>query len=294
MRRWLAAAASAAQLVSERPMLWIPGALASTLTVGWIPLVVAVARPPTALDLTFVGEGFFSAAAWPWNAVGLGIGIVAALLGALALASLAESTLLTMLQARPLRGRAALRAIGVTIVAAGPAFVALLALATAAAIVARSEFVSPQLDPSPIARTLARIAPLIVLSLAVALLGAAWHAASIRLALRPRATVGGSLLRGLRSLAAGGAAAVVQVVVAFAIRIGLLVLAAMLLSVLWAPIGARLGVDSLDAGLVALLVGFVAIWLCLVLAGGAVHAWGTTTWSFVLDEPVRAVEQRRI
>jgi len=26
----------------------------------------------------------------------------------------------------------------------------------------------------------------------------------------------------------------------------------------------------------------VAIWLCLVLAGGAVHAWGTLTWTRVL------------
>jgi hypothetical protein len=27
----------------------------------------------------------------------------------------------------------------------------------------------------------------------------------------------------------------------------------------------------------------VAIWLCLVLAGGALHAWGSLSWTRLLD-----------
>jgi len=35
-----------------------------------------------------------------------------------------------------------------------------------------------------------------------------------------------------------------------------------------------------------LLVGFVAIWLCLVAAGGALHGWAATWWSLELEETV--------
>jgi hypothetical protein len=63
-------------------------------------------------------------------------------------------------------------------------------------------------------------------------------------------------------------------------------LSTLLLVVLWKPI--RL---ALDAGELAtpstilLLVGFTAIWLCLLLAGGALNAWASAWWSFGLDRP---------
>ena len=41
-----------------------------------------------------------------------------------------------------------------------------------------------------------------------------------------------------------------------------------------------------------LLVGFVAIWLCLVLAGGALHAWSAATWSRLLAGPPPMPQQR--
>jgi hypothetical protein len=53
-----------------------------------------------------------------------------------------------------------------------------------------------------------------------------------------------------------------------------------LLRVLWTPIGRQAGEGALlTPGSVALLVGFVAIWLCLVAGGGALHAWSSTWWS---------------
>jgi hypothetical protein len=62
---------------------------------------------------------------------------------------------------------------------------------------------------------------------------------------------------------------------------------AALLGVLWHPIGIRLSGEGIDAAIVPLLVGFVAIWLCLVLGGGALHAWASVTWTGVLgsDDP---------
>ena len=66
-------------------------------------------------------------------------------------------------------------------------------------------------------------------------------------------------------------------------RIGYLVVARVLLRVLWAPIEARLSGEGFGIAVVLLLVGFVAIWLCLVLAGGALHAWGSVSWTRLLE-----------
>ena len=58
---------------------------------------------------------------------------------------------------------------------------------------------------------------------------------------------------------------------------------ALLLGVLWAPIGTQLAIGGgFEIGTGLLLLGFVAIWLCLVLAGGALHAWSAATWSRLL------------
>jgi hypothetical protein len=52
--------------------------------------------------------------------------------------------------------------------------------------------------------------------------------------------------------------------------------------VLWAPIGVRLEGEGIGLAAMLLLVGFVAIWLCLVLGGGALHAWGSAAWTRIL------------
>ena len=60
-------------------------------------------------------------------------------------------------------------------------------------------------------------------------------------------------------------------------------LAAVLLRLLWEPIESLLvGATAIDPATVLLLVGFVAIWLCLILAGGAVQAWASAGWSILL------------
>jgi hypothetical protein len=71
--------------------------------------------------------------------------------------------------------------------------------------------------------------------------------------------------------------------VAFVGQLAYLAFAALLLTVLWRPIAAQLGaVGEIDVATGLLLVGFVAIWLCLVLAGGALQAWSAATWSRLL------------
>jgi len=52
------------------------------------------------------------------------------------------------------------------------------------------------------------------------------------------------------------------------------------------------GGPTIDPATVLLLVGFVAIWLCLVLGGGAVHAWGSMTATLLLEGRTRTVPDR--
>jgi hypothetical protein len=70
----------------------------------------------------------------------------------------------------------------------------------------------------------------------------------------------------------------------FLVRCLYLAGAALLLAVLWSPIGAMLvSGGGFDAESALLLVGFVAIWLCLVLGGGAMQAWASAWWTLELD-----------
>ncbi|MGH2445356.1 MAG: hypothetical protein ACRDGD_04875, partial [Candidatus Limnocylindria bacterium] len=88
MRRWLSAWLAAARHVSDRPALWLPGALAWTAGFGWLPLMIAVAQPPSEADLTFFGADLFTSGAWPWNAIALvagGLALVAVAAGCVAL-----------------------------------------------------------------------------------------------------------------------------------------------------------------------------------------------------------------
>ena len=50
MHRWLSASAQAASQVADRSSLWLPGALAWMVTVGWLALIVGVATPPTVAE----------------------------------------------------------------------------------------------------------------------------------------------------------------------------------------------------------------------------------------------------
>src|SRR5688572_33459006 len=94
MGRWLRASVQSASFVADRSTLWLPGALAWMVTVGWLALLLGVATPPTVAELTFLGAGVVTSGQWPWN--GLAILAAAAVLvtTAIALASVAEAALL--------------------------------------------------------------------------------------------------------------------------------------------------------------------------------------------------------
>jgi len=271
--------------VADLPTLWLPGALAWTVVLGWMPLVVAVARPPTQAELTFLGAGIVTSGAWPANALlagGVALGVV---LLAFGLVAAANATLTAILVGRSPTFRDTGRLLRIGIVASLPLAVAAGAFVVAAALIAPREFNDPQpASGGPVVGTALRVAPIIGLVIAAAVAGsvtaavAGWHA------MRRDLSAFGSLRAVPRSLVGLGLAAAAHVVATVAAHAAYLLLAGLLLSVLWAPIGAGLesgAAIGFTAGV--LLVGFVAIWLCLVLAGGALHAWSAMTWSRLLE-----------
>ena len=287
MERWLSRARTAAAFVADRPELWLPGALVWTVTVGWVALAIGVARSPTIAELTFFGADLFTSGAWPWNALGIGAAALVAVIGAFALAAIGEVAILGRASAR-----AAARAFVIGLLTATPALIALLIAAIAAFLAAPAEFNAPENGAGPLARTLLRIGPFVALAVALAVAGAAIHAAALRAAIE-----GGSVAGALRgappTLGRVGSSALVQAVALVVIRALSIAVAAILLRVLWAPIGERLASDGIDVAVLLLLVGFVAIWLCLVLAGGALHAWGSVAWTRVLGAPAHDAGRHR-
>lgn len=282
MRRWLTEASRAARFVSDRPQLWVAGGLAWAATLGPLALLLAVVPAPSVSDLTFLGARVFVAAAWPWNAVALGALAALAILLAFALVSLADAFLLR--EGEGASAGSVARAFAVTLVAALPVLAVAGATALALARVAPAEFTAPDTsNGGPVVRTLLGIGPLLGALIATAVIAGAYAAAARVLALNRRAPMRGALSRAIPLLAAAGAASAIQALVLPAARLAYLGLAILMLGVLWAPIGEQLASGAgFGAAQGALLVGFVAIWLCLVLGGGALHAWGSLSWMRIL------------
>ena len=283
MRRWRAAAGSALGVVADRPALWLAGGLAWVATVGWVPFVVAVVRPPTAAELTYLGTGVWTSGMWPLNVVLGGLALVALTVVLLAAAALGNAALVRAVDGRSLKPADPGRLLVPALLGTVPVAIGLLALLIALIAVGPAEFNRPQAEPGPMVRTAVRLAPIIVFTGVVGVLASTLAGLAGRAALRA-----GGVIQGIGTVAAlvrrAGRAGLVHLAVSVAAAAAFLALAGLLVGVLWAPIRAQVaaggGID-LAGGL--LLVGFVAIWLCLVLAGGALHAWASATATLLLE-----------
>ena len=296
MRRWVAAASSAMAHVADRPTLWVPGALAWVASVGWIPFVAAVVRAPTQSELTYFGAGMQTSGLWPLNLVMIAAGAVAVVTLGVGLVAVGNAALDALLRDRPFASADAGRRFVTSLIGVLPVALVVFVLLVATIAVAPAEFNRPQADPGPVLRTLGRLMPLLVLGAFVVVSTAALAGLAGRAASESGSVAGG--LSGLPPmLRRVGSAGAVHIAVTAVAGVAFLVLCGVLIQVLWAPIGAGLlAGGAIDAAGILLLVGFVAIWLCLVLAGGALHAWGSATWSTLLDPratvvaPVRSQE----
>ena len=169
MNRWRRAAGASAHDVSVRPELWVPGALAWLVAIGWLPLIVAVARPPSVSDLTFLGARLVTSGAWPWSAVLIAAGLLSLIALGFAAVALANASLIATVGARAFRFDDALRLLRISAVAAVPAGIALGFLLLTASIVAPGQFNAPDPPGGPVVSTLLRLVPQLAVTAALAL-----------------------------------------------------------------------------------------------------------------------------
>jgi hypothetical protein len=283
VRRWAGAAAASWRLIAERPALWLPGALAWLCTVGWAPFVIAVVEPPTVAELTYLGSGFWTSGLWPLNALLVAAGLVAVAVLALAAASAGNAMLVAAAEGRPpAAARDVGRLLALALIGALPVAICVLAIGIATVAVGPAEFNRPEAEPGPVVRLAIRLAPLLVLAVVVAIGSSTLAGLAGRAAMRADDPSSG-LAVVPRLARRAGRAGLIHLAATTGFGLLTLVLVGLLLTVLWAPIRAALGAGgALDLASGLLLVGFVAIWLCLVLAGGAVHAWASVTATFLL------------
>jgi hypothetical protein len=286
---WLRHASVAARLAGGRPDLWLPGSLGALSYLAWLPLLLTVSALPKASDLAFLGARLLSSGSFPWNVLLLaGLATLGVLLACL-LAAFAEAALLRA-AGQGTAGRSLTRetevVFSVLLIAVLPAVAIGAALVSGIAAVAPAEYGAPDIGGPLLLRIVGHLVPLLVALTVLTVVGQAFGAAALRRATGPRAVaVGAALSGGLRDLLAHPLRRLGVAVASMLTDLLALAVAIALLRVLWAPIEAKLaGGQFVSPQALLLLVGFVAIWLALVLGFGALHAWVSAWWSVELGQ----------
>jgi hypothetical protein len=284
---WLRRGASAAQLAGDRADLWPAGALSWLAYVGWLPVILVVAQPDPN-GLAAFGVSIYTSSAYPGNVIALAAAVVAGFAVSCLLAAIGELTLqrtaIQLEDGRAPLGRATLTVFSVILASSLPVAVAVAFVLRRLLVVAPGEFQSPDIGTPILVRLALDLLPYLLALLLVVLLVQAFAGVALRRAQiqpdRPLASVLAASARELLArpwslLGVAGCAMLLDLIGA--------VLTFALLGVLWTPIG-----KALDAGRLAapdtllLLLGFVAIWLALLLAAGAVHVAISAWWAMEL------------
>ena len=282
--RWLGNAAVAARVAADRGDLWLPGSLGALTYLAWLPLVITVASPPRTSDLAFLGAGLRGSELFPLNVLLIATLAAMGILIACLLAAFAEAALLRA-QGLGTPDRSMTRemevALSVMLVAMLPAVAVGAALISGAAAVAPAEFGAPDLGVPLVLRIALRLAPLLVAFALLAWLGQAFGAVTLRRAIGPGALpLGDAMKAALRDVVRQPMRRLGMALTSFLADLLAVALAVALLRILWAPIGAELaGGQLISPAAFLLLIVFVAIWLAVMLAFGALHVVVSTWWS---------------
>jgi hypothetical protein len=296
MRGWGRRAVAAAQLAGDRSDLWPAGALAWLAYAGWLPLLLVLADPDPN-GLAFLGASIYSSGAFPLNILALSVAAVVLITGLCAVSATAEAALQrdAAIAERSLTSpfwQAALTAFTIALAAMLPAAVAVTALVAGGVAIGQEVVTSSDVDTPLLVRLAGPLLPYLVVLVLAMLVGQAFGAVAIRRALSaPDAALGETLKSSLRWLvrrpsglgvAFGGMLVdVVKLIFTFA-----------LLRILWAPIATRLADGRLASpDTVLLLLGFVAIWLALLLVAGALHVAVSAYWAMELARGGRGEAQ---
>ncbi|HEX2194952.1 MAG TPA: hypothetical protein VHK63_08380 [Candidatus Limnocylindria bacterium] len=279
MRPWLRRGAAAAALAGERSDLWPSATLAHLAYLGWLPLLLGVA-PPQAVDLAHIGVELWTAGSFPANIVAVAVVAVAAFL-LLALAAAVAEVMLHGSLVPPVQatGGAVLSVLAVMVLAATPAVLALGWLVIGVAQHGPTVYGEPGSATTLLLRLAARLTPqLLVLAGAVLVAQVVGGVALRQVLADDDRSIGRALRHGVVGLTHRPGA--VCLATAAWLADALLLLGSWaLLAILWRPIAAMLGPGLLsNPQVVALLVGFVAIWLLLLTAGGVAHALFSAWW----------------
>ena len=288
MRSWLRRGAEAAQLAGDRSDLWPAGSLAWLAYLGWLPLVIVLARP-NPNDLAFLGVSLYTSSTFPFNVAALGVSAVALFAVLCLVAATAEVSLLRNASADRDRaptpfGRSVLTAFTITLVSTLPVAAAATGTLTALIAVAPDEFLSPDIGTPVLIRLGTQLLPYLLLFVVALVVGQAFGGMAIRRAhAAPNEPIAAVLAGTARSLVrrpwqgmgvAGGGTLVDAATLLFTFA---------LLRVLWAPIAVALGDGRLASpGTLLLLLGFVTIWLALLLVAGALHVAVSAWWAIEL------------
>jgi hypothetical protein len=281
MRGWLSGAVAAARVAADRAELWLPGALPPFAAAGWLVLLLTVAPLPDASGAAGLGLRLMASGWFPWNVVVLLVAVASGLATLLLVVAFGEVALLMGLSdpagAEPLP--TVPRAMGVLAVAGLPVLVTAAGLAWLAAPAVIDVVTLPDpFTPAPI-RVAAATWPLLVALAAVIVAAQAFGAAALRSQRGGRGGQGRLRASGRR---------VVRLLPQAAVTMAAFVLGqlatAVVLALLWRPLDTRLETGGLaQPTTVILLVGFVWIWLVLVILAGVVQAWTSAWWSAALD-----------
>ena len=281
---WLWHAGRAGRIIGDRADLWVAGALAWLAYGGVLIFLGAVVPFPSLADLAFFSADIaVSGSILP--AVLLGAGLLAAFIVLCVLHAVGASVVIGELDGRRGWVGPAMELLAVHLVASVPVAAAGLFLSWRLAVVAPAEYQSPDIGGPLALRIAGGVLPellvvlLVLVVVQVATAGASWRVAgrhSIPLAHALRGGLADAMRHPVRL---SGIA-----VATLAAHVGYGLVTFLLLRLLYAPIGAALAAGQVrDIGVVSLLVGFVAIWLCLVLGGGALHAWASAWWAGELE-----------
>jgi hypothetical protein len=287
LRAWLGRGAFAARLAGDRADLWPAGALGALVYLGWLPFLLVVA-PPNPGDLALLAAALRGSSAFPANLIALGVAAVAGVVLLCVMAAIAEVVLLRTAAARqaghPPFAAAVFVALTVILVSALPAAAAVSALLLGAVVIVPSVYQAPDFGAPLAVRLAASLLPFLVGLVLAALAGQAFGGVAVRRALAPGAPpLRGALAEAARDLVRRPRGLLGVASVALLTDLVMAALSYALLRVLWAPIVGELAAGRLiSPDTLLLLVGFVAIWLGLLLAAGALHVMISAWWGLEL------------
>jgi hypothetical protein len=238
---------------------------------GWAVFLAVVASPPDEGDALFLAMGLAASPWWPWNAVALVVAVLSGLGTMLLAVAFGEVALLMRLSddrhGVPLSVRRAAGRLGL-------ASVPVLVLAAVLLWASAPAFLDAFGDPDPSTPYLVRVIgitwPALLALAGAASVAQAWGALALRLPFR----------LALPTLRLGAHRVIPQAMVTMAVFLAGQLLTVVALSAVWEPLSGRLAEGGLsEPSTAVLLLGFVWIWLLLVILAGVVQAWISAWWT---------------